>query len=130
MPKKNNYTAINIQYPISQKIIYGEKKIETRKYALPNKYLDKELLLMETPGKTQQFKSRIIAIIKFTECFQYQNKKQFYAQENLHCVSKNSDWAWQEGEKWGWRVEVIKIIQPAITFLGKKGIVYTNNIII
>jgi len=125
-----SYTGINIQYPISQLIISGKKTIETRTYKIPNKYLDQAMLLIETPGKTGKFKSRMIAIIKFTECFQYQSKQQFYAQEHLHCVSKNSDWAWQKGEKWGWRVAVIKTIQPAITFLGKKGIVYTNNIII
>ncbi len=125
---QDHYTAINIQYPIADKILKGVKVIETRRYPLPDKYLNQALLLMETPGKTKKFKSRIIGIIKFTECFQYQSKKQFYADVDKHCVTKNSIWAWQAGDKWGWRVDVIKKISPPITYKGNKGIVYTNNL--
>jgi len=128
MSNQFHYTAINIQYPISEKILEGEKVIETRRYPLPDKYLNQALLLMETPGKTKKFKSRIIGIIKFTECFQYQSKKQFYADVDKHCVTKDSIWAWQEGDKWGWRVEVIQKISPPITYKGNKGIIFTNNI--
>jgi len=128
MFNKSNYTAINIQYPISDKILEGEKVIETRRYPLPDKYLNQVLLLMETPGPAKKFKSRIIGIIRFTECFQYQSKKQFYADVDKHCVTKDSIWAWQAGDKWGWRVEVIKKISPSITYRGNKGIIFTNNI--
>ena len=36
------YTALNVQYPISQDILSGEKTIETRTYVIPEKYLGKE----------------------------------------------------------------------------------------
>lgn len=125
---KNKYTGINIQHPISQLIIKGEKTIETRTYAIPKKYLNQEMLLIETPGKKNNFISRIIGIIKFTNCFQYTTKKEFYSQELDHCVSKTSKWAWKDGEKWGWSVKVLKIISPSLEYTKKKGIQYTLNI--
>jgi hypothetical protein len=69
--------GINIQAPISSLIVSGQKVVETRTYKIPEKYLDKELYLVETPGKSGKFKARVIAIIKFTNCFQYKNIKEF-----------------------------------------------------
>lgn len=125
---KKSYTGINIQYPISQLIVDGKKTIETRTYPIPEKYLDQEMLLVETPGKEGKFKARVIAIIKFTNCFQYKTKKEFYSQSDRHCVTKDSIWAWSEGEKWGWDVILIKKISPPKVLSEKKGIVYTKNI--
>ena len=124
------YTGINIQYPISQLIIEKKKTIETRTYPIPPNYLGQEMALIETPGKTGKFKARIIAIIKFTDCFQYKNKKEFYAQSNLHCVTPDSIWAWYDGEKWGWPVEVIKILQTPIELKKRGGIKYNRGLTI
>lgn len=126
MPK--SYTGINIQYPISQLIIDGMKSIETRTYPIPEKYLNQEMLLIETPGREGKFKSRIIGIIKFTDCFLYQNKKQFYLDYEKHFVNENSDWAWEERPKYGWNVTVIRKINPPLPFLEKKGIRFTLSI--
>ena len=125
---EKTYTGINIQFPISQLIVDGKKKIETRTYPIPEKYLNQEMLLIETPGKEGKFKSRINAIIKFTKCFQYKTKKEFYSHSDKHCVTKDSIWAWGDGDKWGWKVEVIKEISPPLPYLGKKGIKFTLNI--
>ena len=126
MSKK--YTGINIQYPISQLILNGEKTVETRTYPIPEKYIEQDMLLIETPGKSGRFKSRIIGVIKFTNCFQYKSKKEFYLQQNKHCVSKESVWAWESGDKWGWNVEIIKKVSPPIEYTKKKGIKFTLNI--
>lgn len=128
MVKKRILTGINIQWPISEKIISREKVIETRTYPIPEHLLGKEMALIETPGKTGKFKSRITAIIKFTECKRYRNKDEFYEDSNLHLVQKNSDWAWKDKTKYGWKVEIVEILTPSILFEGKKGIVYTKNI--
>ena len=122
------YTGINIQYPISQLIIENKKTIETRTYPIPPNYLGQEMALIETPGKTGKFKARIIAIIKFTDCFQYKSKKEFYAQSNLHCVTQDSIWAWHNGKKWGWPVKVIKILQKPIELKKRGGIKYTKDL--
>ena len=113
--KKLKYTGINIQYPISQLILSGEKTIETRTYKIPDKYLGKDMLMVETPGKTGNFKSRIVAVIRFDECFKYKNSKDFYNDIKLHCVNPNSSWAWlDEKPKWGWFVSAIRPIKPKI----------------
>ena len=125
---KKPYTGINIQWPISTAIIAGKKTIETRTYPIPPPYLNKEMLLIETPGRAGKFKSRATAIIKFTQCFKYPDRQTFYADYPLHHIDKNSPWAWQDKPKWGWHVEVVRAINPPVTFLGKKGIVYTNGI--
>ncbi|NOT79384.1 MAG: hypothetical protein HOP07_10365 [Bacteriovoracaceae bacterium] len=125
---KKTYTGINIQHPISQLIVEGKKIIETRTYNIPGKYLNQEMALVETPGKNGKFKARIIAIIKFTECFQYQTKKEFYADSDKHCVTPSSPWAWEEGEKWGWKVCVVEKLPNFKTITKKKGIKFTLGI--
>ena len=125
---KKVYTGINIQWPISEDITSGEKVIETRTYPIPEKYIGEDVLLIETPGKKGKFKARITAIVRFTECFEYKNKKQFYADVDKHLVDKNSDWAWKDKGKWGWKVKVIKVFKKPLDAPKKKGIKYTSNI--
>lgn len=122
------YVGINIQWPISQDILIGKKTIETRTYPLPEKYLNQELVLIETPGLEGKFKARIIAIIKFTNCYRYKDKLEFYKDVNLHLVEKESIWAWKDKPKFGWRVEVVKKLSQPITVNKRKGIVFTKDL--
>lgn len=125
----NTYIGINIQFPISQQILNGRKKIETRTYPIPVEYLGKTLLLVETPGKSGNFKSRIVAKFKIEKCFQYKSKKAFYEDEKLHLVSQNSPWAWKDKPKWGWEISFVEVLERPIP-VGKIGIRYTRNLII
>lgn len=125
---KKTYTGINIQWPISELILNGQKTIETRTYPIPEKYLNQEMLMIETPGKNGKFKSRIVAVIKFTKCFKYNNKKDFYNDSDKHFVIPGSEWAWRSEEKWGWSVVVINILKKPTLAPNKKGIKYTKNI--
>jgi len=125
---KKFYPGINIQYPISQLIVSGKKTIETRTYPIPAKYLNHEMALIETPGKTGKFKARVIAIIRFTDCIQYKNKKEFYADVDKHCVTTDSVWAWKDKEKWGWNVKIVNVIEKPVSITQPKGIVFTKNI--
>jgi len=120
------YTGINIQWPISQDIASGQKVVETRTYPIPEIYLNKEMLLVETPGPKGKFKARIIAIIKFTECHEYKNKKEFYNDSKKHLVTKDSPWAWKDKKKFGWKVEFIKEISPPQE-VTQRGIVYRTK---
>lgn len=126
---KNTYCGINIQYPISQLILSGEKTIETRTYPIPRHHLGVPLLLIETPGKTGKFKSRAIAIITFGRCFKYLSKTSFYAQMHMHKVDRNSPWAWVEGKaKWGWEISrIVKLKKPA-KIEKRLGIKFTKDI--
>ena len=129
MSSKKTYTGINIQYPVSKWILEGKKTVETRKYKIPDKFLNQEMALVETPGKEGDFKARIVAIIKFTSCFQYISKKEFYADSYKHCVKKDSVWAWIEGEKWGWNFNIVQILNVPSPCTSR-GIVYRKNITI
>lgn len=87
------------------------------------------MLLIETPGESKDFKARITAVIKFTKCTPYINKKSFYKDTKKHLVGPRSKWAWQDKPKFGWHVEVVRFISPPILLSNlKKGIVYTKNI--
>lgn len=126
---KKTLPGINIQYPISRLIVEGTKTIETRTYPIPLKYVGIDLVLIETPGRTGNFKARIIGIIKFEESFQYSNSKLFYADQKKHFVAPDSIWAWKPDKpKWGWPVEVIKSFEKPIPLRGKKGIRYAQSV--
>jgi len=125
---QKTYTGINVQWPISELILSGEKTVETRTYGIPEKYLNEPMVLIETPGKLGKFKARLVAVIKFTDCFKYTSKSAFYKDSARHRVDKDSMWAWNpEKPKWGWEVEVIKIFKPKAA-PANKGIVFTKDI--
>lgn len=123
----NTYTGLNIQWPISKLVLSGDKIIETRTYPIPNKYLNKSLVLVETPGKNGNFKARSVALIRIVECFKYKNKKNFYLDYKYHKVSADSPWSWSdEKPKWGWRLEIIKKLSPKT--VSQKGIIFRKDI--
>lgn len=124
------YTGINIQWPISELILSGEKSIETRTYPIPPNYLNKEMILIETPGPNGKFKSRMKGIIVFTDCFEYSSKTAFYKDSKKHRVSRKSEWAWTDKIKWGWAVKVNKIFTPPLPLQKRAGIKYSKGIIL
>mgnify|MGYP002786029620 CR=1 FL=1 len=126
---KKIYDGLNIQYPISQIIMNGSKRIETRFYPLPAQYVGKQLAVIETPGKTGKFKARIVGLITFGESYKYNSAKEFYADYENHKVSKDSEWAWVAGKnKWAWPItEIVKFKTPKAA-PERKGIRFTKNI--
>lgn len=129
MIESKSYNGINIQWPISSLILSGEKTIETRTYPIPQHYVGKEMLLIETPGKKGNFKSRIRGVIKFTRCFKYDNERQFYLDAERHRVTPESEWAWNaDKEKWGWEVLVLEVFTDPIPMPKKTGIKYCKDI--
>jgi hypothetical protein len=122
------YTGINIQYPISRIIMEKSKTIETRTYPIPAKYIGKELLFIETPGKEGNFKARVVGTIKFGSCFLYKSKADFYKDIKKHKVGRDSPYAWKDKPKWGWIIESVKLFKKPITAPKKKGIIFTTGI--
>lgn len=125
---KKTYTGINIQWPISELILSGEKTIETRTYPIPVKYKGKEMILIETPGKAGNFKARMRAIITFSDCFQYNSKTAFYKDSSKHLVTPSSEWSWTDKPKWGWKIHVIKIFKEPLPIQKRTGIKYSTGI--
>ena len=129
--KSKSYTGINIQFPISRLILNGAKTIETRTYPIPQAYIDQEMAIIETPGKTGNFKSRIIGLIIFGNSFKYESEKSFYKDTKLHHVTQDSDWAWNPKKgKWGWPIKSVTPFNKSKNISKRLGIKYTKDIII
>ena len=92
-------------------------------------YLEQEMLMIETPGNSGRFKARIVAIIRFDECFQYKNSREFYRDVKRHCVTPDSPWAWNdEKPKWGWRVIILERFSVNPKIKKRLGIRFTLDI--
>jgi hypothetical protein len=123
------YSGINIQWPISQKILDGLKTVETRTYPLPAKHVGKEIILIDTPGPTGQFKSRSVAILVFSGCFLYENERHFRRDFERHQVEPCSAWDWKnDKDKWGWVIQSVRPIKSNFKIPAKRGIVFCSNI--
>ncbi len=126
---RGTLSAINIQFPISQLILSGEKIVETRTYPLPKNYEGKELFIIETPGKSGNFEARIVGKIVFSGCFPYANSKTFYADYERHKVDRSSPWKWKDSSpKWGWLIAHVEPFKAPKRAPKKKGIVFTRNV--
>ncbi len=124
-------TGINIQYPISRLILNGEKTIETRTYPIPEQYINKEMAIIETPGKDGDFKARIIGTLVFGKSFCYASKGEFYKDDKKHCVTPDSPWKWEDGKpKWGWPILTVKALSKPRPAPEIKGIKFTKNILL
>ncbi len=129
MKRKKTYTGINIQYPISKLILDGAKTIETRTYPIPKGFIGKQMAIVETPGKKEKFKARIVGLITFGESFLYEDERDFYKDSARHCVSKNSPWRWTgDKPKWGWPILEVVAFNNEIPAPNRKGIRYTKCI--
>lgn len=122
-------TGLNIQAPWANLLIDGFKTVETRSYHLPLKYIGVPLALIETPGKTGRFKSRIIGLITFNESFRYKDKNQWINDYNRHLVDQhdhNYGWKYYK-DKYGWVVDSIEKFENPINAPSKKGIIFTTK---
>ncbi len=120
--------GVNIQFPISQLILEGKKTVETRTYPVPDKYLNQEMWIVETPGKSKDFKARVVAKVVFTKSFRYESRKQFYLDQKRHCVTPDSPWAWSDSPKWGWEIKVLKILRDPMAIKQRVGIRFTKEV--
>lgn len=129
MSKRRVFPGLCIQSPISQLILSGDKTIETRTYPISKKYLGLPIALIETPGKSRSFESRVIALITFGSCYKYADRKSFYKDQPSHKVSPDSPWAWNSKKpKWAWEITKVVPVKPAKRLTCRPGIVYTKNV--
>lgn len=129
MSRKIVLPALSVQAPFGSMIISGEKRIETRTYGFPEKYLGKDLYLVETPGKNKALKSGVIGIIRVHKFWAYENEVEFRNDLNLHLVSKGSAWDWQKSKpKWAWEIKVISKFPSPKSFTSRLGIRFTQHL--
>lgn len=120
--------GLNIQAPWSTLLINGQKTVETRSYALPKRLEGVELALIETPGKSAKFKSRIIGTITFSGCVQYLSKEQWESDESRHKVDTNNKlYCWNDKPKFGWIVKSVKKFENPVDPPAKRGIIYARD---
>lgn len=123
-------TGVNIQTPWSSMLINGVKTIETRSYPLPKKYEGVELILIETPGKTSDFKSRAIGTIVFSHSIEYPDQKSWQNDFFKHKVSGNDkNFGWKPSKKkYGWIVSQVKKFEQPVDITKRKGIIFTTGL--
>jgi len=120
--------GLNVRSPWSTLLINGQKTVETRSYTLPQRLEGVELALIETPGKSAKFKSRIIGTITFSDCIQYSSKEQWQADGNRHKVDINDMlYGWKDKPKFGWIVQSVKKFKNPVDPPTKRGIIYAKN---
>ena len=132
--KERVIPGINIQWPWSQLIASGKKIVETRTYPIPNKYIMKDLALIETPGKLGKKqagidKARIIGIVKFETSFQYPDRESWLKDFNRHQVEDGDPlYGFKDDQpKWGWLVNSYKPLKPYVPAPKRRGIVFASN---
>lgn len=123
-------TGVNIQTPWSQLLINGDKSVETRTYALPEKYIGETLALIETPGRYGRFKARIIGTITFSHSFKYPDQKAWQDDYNRHCVAVDDPvYNWKDDKpKYGWVVSKVTKFEEPLDIRKRKGIIFTSGI--
>lgn len=134
-------TGINIQAPWAELLINGQKTVETRSYHLPQRLEGVELAVIETPGKSAKFKSRIIGTIIFSNSFEYIDINDWIKDYSRHLVSIDSKYRWgkrinwNNGElidepKFGWVVQSVTELDYPVDPPVKRGIIYAKDCIL
>ncbi|MGE3759560.1 MAG: hypothetical protein AB7H97_17475 [Pseudobdellovibrionaceae bacterium] len=134
---KPNYKildGINIQWPWSELIVTGKKRVETRSYRLPERLYGVEIAIIETPGKQGLkeagiSKARIIGTVIFEKSYLYKNKEHWLTEERIHLVSSDDSlYGFQKNkEKWAWVVGRVKKLDKPVPPPPKRGIIFAKN---
>lgn len=120
-------TGINIQIPWSRLLVDGLKSIETRSYPIPVKLKNKEMALIETPGRSGKCKSRIIGTITFSHSFLYKDQQQWESDFDKHLVDPTSTYNWNGKPKYGWVVSKVKEFKNPVDPPKRRGIIYAKG---
>lgn len=131
--KEKVLPGINIQFPWSQKILNGEKTVETRSYAIPSKYVGKELAIIETPSPNKEkgspSKGMIVGVVVFAQSFQYTDKAQWIADIERHRVDpSDKQFAFTKIKpKFGWPITKVERLKKPSVAPTPRGIVFASK---
>ncbi len=121
--------GIAVQQPYAALIATGEKVIETRTYPAPDWAIGKPIALIETPGKSRAFKSRVIALIEIGPSWKYETRDAFYADVDKHKVEPDSLYSFERSkEKWAWPITKVTALTKPKVLDRRCGIVFTKDI--
>ena len=111
------HTIFEVSYPWTERLLNGKKTIETRTYALPNKYLHRTLALYETHTKSNTssgggMRDRCVGLIEFGSCKEYLTKEEWSNDSAQHCVAPDAaadKFGWIDGiPRYGWKVAYVQ----------------------
>ncbi len=121
------FPGINVQTPWARLLLSGEKVIETRTYSIPEKYINRWMWLIETPGRSGDFKARVIGMIKFSSSKKYENELEWKKDRDWHLVEQTDPlFRWDDSkQKYGWIVSEVKKCRPFLA-PNPRGIVYAR----
>jgi hypothetical protein len=131
--KSNIITGINIQWPWSDMIANGTKRIETRGYPIPKKHLGKELAIIETPGPLGKQhgikKARIIGIVVIDSCYEYKSYTDWINDFPDHKVAKDdANFGFKKNKpKWAWKIKSAYKFKETVPPPKARGIVFAAN---
>ena len=114
--------GLNIQWPFSQLLLAGLKRVEVRRYGLGHKniaHAGEEMWLVETPGpcgnaaknaavhgltiSPRPAKAQIVGTIAFSEAFEYESLTSYTGDEERHRIRADGSFAWDgDGARHGW----------------------------
>lgn len=88
------------------------------------------ILLIETPGNSRKFKSRIIGEITFSHSFKYKDELDWKMDYNRHRVDSSSPlYSWNDKKpKYGWVVSNVKHYEEPLNINCRKGIIFTTGL--
>lgn len=130
---KRSLSGINIQYPWSELLVSGKKTIETRSYPLPEKFINVELAVIETPGKTgKKFgiaKARITGTIIFSGSKKYKSKSAWMKDYKKHLVTETDPMFTYSSNKpkYGWIVVSVSRLPVPVEPPKIRGIIFAND---
>lgn len=126
--------ALEVQEPWGSMILSKRKTIETRRYPLPPKLLNQRILLLGSPAVAGDSRlsqmgdtvimnpgdtTKIIGWCIFDDVKTYTDRTAFQDEENLHCVSSDSKFAWSDQSPvdriYGWRIKLARPLEQRET---------------
>lgn len=117
--------GLNVRAPFARLLANGTKKIETRRYKVPDHYLGHRIAIIET-GKG---KAKIIGSAELTGWYTYRDRDHWHRESGLHLVERGSDFDWlDDSPRYGWKVSDAKLLASPVDAPSKRGLVWCKGI--
>ena len=130
MPAGDVMTAVNVRNELNNKfadlIVSGKKSIETRRSRSLDNLIGNRVKIVRTTGKGDE--ARVIGEVTIGEPIQYKTRAEFAKDYDKHLVDEDSDFAFQDGGKFGYPMINPERYETPYPMPKRKGIVYTKEV--
>lgn len=130
MPAGDVMTAVNVRNELNNKfadlIVSGQKSIETRRSRSLDNLIGNRVKIVRTTGKGDE--ARVIGEVTVGKPVQYRTRAEFAKDYDKHLVDEDSDFAFQDGGKFGYPMINPERYETPYPMPKRKGIVYTKEV--